>query len=311
MKPISRIDDADLNLLLALEALLDEQHVTRAAKRIGLTQPSMSHALGRLRTLFNDNLFVRSARGIVPTERAKQLSGPLQRILGELRELLSDPTFDPTTSRRAFQIATPDFGQLLLLPPLLERIRSEAPHVRIGARAAPADHLALLESGELDLVIGPTRVLPPGLHKQTLISSRQVCIGRREHPQLGPNLSLAAFAALPHIKMSFRAGLGAPIDAALRERKLAPHFMLELSDLIVAMFVAARSDLVVIGGELLARAFEGLLPLQAVAVPVAGAANTVSQIWHARQHEDPAHIWLRHMVKDIVPKPASRASSSP
>jgi DNA-binding transcriptional LysR family regulator len=304
MTAIKRLHDVDLNLLMALDALLAEGNVTRAAKRLGLTQPAMSHALKRLRDVLGDPLFVRTPRGVVPTARAASLQAPLARILGDVRALLSESAFEPATTTRQFTIATPDVGQLILLPPLLELLREQAPGVRVVSMPRPADYLERLASGELDLLLGGERKLPPQLRKQALLESKPVLVARADHPGVKGNLSLEQLAALPHIKLGFRDGLGGPLDEAMRTRGLVPQFHLTMNDLVTAVFVVARTDLVLVAGDVAARQLVAALPVRMTPIKV-DAGLAISQIWHERQHEDAGHVWFRRLVREAVTRAVS------
>src|SRR5687768_6053951 len=188
----------DLNLLYALEALLSERSVTRAAAKLGLTQPAMSHALRRLREQLGDPILVRGSRGMVPTPRAQDLAISVRRALEEARHTLeSESGFEPLTSRRSFTLSTADLGQLLLLPPLLARLTREGPGIDLNVR--PLGPLPeILEEGTIELALGTSVPELPGLYRQTLFAERFVCVVREGHPKVKKKLVLEQFVALQH-----------------------------------------------------------------------------------------------------------------
>ena len=182
----------DLNLLVAFDALMQERSVTRAAKRVGLTQPAMSNALCRLRALLDDVLLVRSGSEMVPTERALELAGPVRESLEKLSGVLLPNNFDPRKARREFHVATADLIEVAFLPVLLQRLATEAPLVDIRiyslAGGLPSDELA---AGKYDLAIGSFGDLPSEISHAALIRERFVCMVRKGHPRVGRRLSLS------------------------------------------------------------------------------------------------------------------------
>lgn len=195
----------DLNLLKALDALLDERNVTRAAVRLAITQPAMSGMLTRLRDSFDDPLFVRTQRGVVPTQRALELAGPVKQVLGEVDALLQPPTFDPSTASLTLSVAATDYGLRAVVVPFLLALRQRAPHVRLAARPVK-DALvqAQLERGELDLALLTPDSTPADLYARHLFEERYVCALRRDHPGARDRrLSLDRFCALDHALVSY------------------------------------------------------------------------------------------------------------
>ena len=292
----------DLNLLVVLDAILAEGSVTRAARRVGLTQPAMSQALARLRKLFDDPLFVRTPRGMVATARAADLASPVRRALAEIdRALASRSTFDPRTAKRAFTLAALDYAELVILPPLLHRLARGAPGIDLRVRALrQVDIEEELETGTVDLGIA---VLAPGdepaLYGQKLFGERFVCVARADYPKLGATLSLAEYAALDHALIAPRGRPGSVVDAELAKHGLARRVALVVPHFAVAPLVVARSDLVLTVPHHVARTFVDLLPLRIVPPPLDLPGFDVVQLWHERQQQDPAHVWLRGIVLDV------------
>ena len=178
------LSGVNLNLLVAFDALCRERHVTRAAKRVGITQSAMSNSLRQLRALFDDELFVRAPRGVVPTARALSLAEPVRRGLSLLEGAVAPPTFDPSRDARTFVLSADDYVQLVVLPPLLTALAARAPHVRLkvvhSARHAVPEGLA---RGEVDLAFGWFGAPPPRHRREKLFTERFTCVVRRGHPR--------------------------------------------------------------------------------------------------------------------------------
>jgi DNA-binding transcriptional LysR family regulator len=290
----------DLNLLVALDALLREQSVTRAAQRVGLSQPAMSNALARLRTLVGDPLLVRGAAGMEPTARAKALADPVGRALGTIARALQPlPAFEPSSSTRTFRIAASDYVGFLLLPLLLKRLAVHAPHVTIEVVNVTGVPLDDLTAGRLDLAFGNFGS-QERLARAPLLHEEFSCVVRARHPRIRRKLTLKQYVELPHILVSPRGrGVGVVDDALakLGKRRIVavtlPHFLL-------APFVVAQSDCILTVPSRIARAFARLVPIRVLDPPLAVSGFDVAMLWHARAEEDDAHAWLRREVVDLA-----------
>ena len=298
------IQNFDLNLLLALDALLKEQHVTRAAARIGLSQPAMSNALARLRDLLGDPLLVRTPRGMVPTPRALQLQAPLQEALQAIQRAVSEPdTFSPATTQAGFDLMTSDAIGMLLLPHLAERVRRQAPGMGLRVHTLFADDpWESLEAGRMDLVVGVYGEKPANVRELSLYRERFVCLMREGHPLAHQRLTLSQYVELPHIRIATsRAGLGySAVDRILEQRGLTRHIALSLPHFLVAPFVVARSDYVITFPSRLAAHFQRLLSLRVIEPPLPLPDYTISLFWHERLHREPACVWLRGQIAEAA-----------
>jgi DNA-binding transcriptional LysR family regulator len=290
----------DLNLLVVLDALLAERHVTRAASRVGLTQSAASHALARLRALLGDPILVRGAGGqLVATERARALAPQLRRSLDDLAiALRGEPPFDPSTARRTFRIAAADYAELILLPPLLERLAGGAPGVDLWVVQMPDDPARALAAGEIDAAIGvwPERPWPAGTYQKRLFDDHFRCVVRAGHPAAKQRMTLARFCELPQLLVAPRGTPGSFVDTALerlgRSRRIAlavPHFL-------VAPHLIAASDLVVTLATRVARVFAEPFGLVLLPPPVELPGFTHSLVWHERGHRDAGQRWLRDQL---------------
>ena len=291
----------NLNQLLVLDALLTERHVSRAGKRLGLSQPAVSNALGQLRARLGDPLLVRGAGGMVPTARAQALMGPLRSALGTLENALAGPrAFDPARADNTFVLAATDFVELVLLPRLLARLTREAPRVQLQIRSWPYHRVPpWLETGEADLSIGFYGDLPTNHREQKLFHDEFVCIVRRHHPEVGKRLTLKTYVRLHHVLVTAEPGSSGVADAALAARGLHRHVALRLSHFLMVPAIVAATDYVAAISERVAGTFSRLYPLRVLPPPLPLPRGTVGQAWHERTHASPAHAWLRQVIAEL------------
>jgi DNA-binding transcriptional LysR family regulator len=298
----------DANLLVALDALLRERNVTRAARRMGLTQSAMSHVLGRLRAHFADPLLVRAGRGLAPTALALALAEPVHDAVAAMRRLLAAPAaFDPAAAQRVFRVALTDGVGHLLLPALLARLAREAPGVRVQALAVagtePAERLA---AGTLDLAITFFDTLPPSLRRHDLYTDRYAVLLRRGHPA-ARRLDPATYASLRHIQIGGSAAADSKLDQRLREQGVRREVALAVPQFLLVPGVVARTDLAATLSRRLALAFAREHALVVRPLPVPLPAFAISQVWHERHEDDPAHRWWRGQVARVLaPRPPDR-----
>ncbi|HLJ18642.1 MAG TPA: LysR family transcriptional regulator [Stellaceae bacterium] len=287
----------DLNLLVALDALLAERNVTRAARRLGLSQPALSAQLARLRDLLGDPLLLPMQRGMTPTARAIELAAPVRRALDQVREVLAQGRgFDPATADLSVAIACSDYVQVAVIAPLVLDLRASAPNLRIAIRQLDGGLLGQqMEAGLVDLALMTPSTAPPALRTRTLFRERYVTIARRRHPRVKGKLTLDDFVALDHVVVSPRgAGFRGPVDAALgklgRERRIA----VSAASFLFVPELVARSDLIATVPERLVRGRAERL--QALEPPLAVEGFAIGLVWHERTHRHPAHQWLRERL---------------
>ncbi len=310
--PDADLTGINLNLVVALDALLTEANVTRAAERVGVTQSAMSHSLRQLRELLGDALLIRGRSGMVRTPRAEQLAAPLHRGLLELRRALSnEPVFEPRTTRRHFTLATGDYFAATLLPELLAVLDREAPHVDLVVRHIFPDQVtSLMESGDVDLCVAAFPDSTLSLRRQKLYTEDFVCIVREGHPATRKGLDLETYLRLPHVLISPRGEGAGLVDTALARLGRSRRIALRLPYFLSAPLVVVRSDHVLTAPRRLVETFAGGgWPLQVFTVPVPLDTFDVLQIWHERFDGDPAHRWLRGVVAraaGVTPDEASR-----
>jgi DNA-binding transcriptional LysR family regulator len=294
MRDVRRID---LNLLGALDALLEEQSVTRAADRLALTQPTVSAMLARLRKLFGDPLFVRSQRGILPTPRALALAPSLKQWLAEAHTLIASRKFDPATAELTASLAANDYIQTALIVPFIERLRREAPNARFAVRCPQfAEVTSLLANGELDLSIHTTPEIPSAdLPSRVLYEERYVCAVRKGHPLKGAAVTVDQFCRYPHVMVSpSEGGFVGPTDHALARVGRKRRVVLSAPGFLILPEILKTDDLIAVVPE---RVLRGRMAgLRTFAPPVAVAGFSVVLLWHQRVHDDPAHRWLRELL---------------
>ncbi|MGO4406154.1 LysR family transcriptional regulator [Bosea sp. RAF48] len=291
----------DLNLLVAFEALIEERHVTRAAGRIGLAQPSMSSALRRLRELFDDELFLRTASGMQPTEKALALARPIGAALEQIRQALAPRQgFEPATSNRRFAVAVTDYGDLVVVPTLVRLLRREAPGVDLAVRPITdaGDALARLERGELDALIGGHLPDSALCLRRRLIEERFVCIRDPARAGGGADMTLSEYAALPHALFSAAGGDGLPsaIDIALDQMGLRRRVAVTLPHVVAVPFAVAGTDLVATMAERVARRFAASAGVAVLPLPCEVAAFDIDLLHARRALADPALRWLMNAI---------------
>jgi len=295
----------DLNLLIPLRVLLTERHVTRAADKLGITQPAMSASLARLRAVFGDQLLVRSPRGLTPTLRAQQLMDQLDQVIAVIEQLVALPTeFVPDTSRRTFTLIGTDFIETLLLPSLMADLAVEAPSVQVVFRPPDPRNLeALMSEGEVDLAVGYLPYAPKGLITSVAFHDRFACIARRNHPQLSTDqFPLDQFVDLQHVQVLPRdlPMYGMPIDAALGTLGFVRRVALWHPSFQALPAIVANTDLVATLPRRLAMHAAQTLPIVVYDPPVPLPTVDFSLYWHARSHEDSGHKWLRAKVAALL-----------
>lgn len=292
----------DLNLVRVLDALLAERSVTGAARRLGLSQPAMSHALARLRDQLGDPLLVRAGRGMAPTARAEALAPRLRAALEAIDGALSEARpFDPGSSTRTFHLGTSDYGEFVLVPPLLSRLSEQAPGVDLWVRRQAAD-AATLRGDDWEIILSPMMAVEdaPAVRSRALYHERFVVLMRQGHPLLSRPWTVEAYAGARHAFIAPRGGRGGVVDTALEKRGLRRRIALAVPHFLVAPYAIADSDLILTVAERVARAFAARLPLVVVEPPMPLPGFTMAMLWHERHHADLGHAWLREQLVAVA-----------
>ena len=285
----------DLNLLRVLDALLDERNVTRAAERLGFTQPAVSGMLTRLRESFDDPMFVRTQRGIVPTLRATELAGPVKQVLSDIESLLQPSDFDPARAAFTVTIAATDYALQAVIVPFLAKLRRRAPGIRVAIRPVEDDRVQMqFERGDLDLALMTPETALPDLHARRLFNETYVCALREDHPDAGGAVTLDRFCALDHALVSYSGerfrGVTDDVLAKLgHERRV----VLTVTSFLVLAEVLRTTDLIAVAPRRLFGTAEGLTVREP---PIDIPGFTKIAAWHERTHRDPGHRWLRALL---------------
>lgn len=300
-----RLAGVNLNHLVALDALLAERSVGKAAARLGVTQSAMSHTLRSLRELTGDALLVRSGNSMVPTPFAEQAKERLQRGLSELESVVSGrAAFDPRTITGTFTLATFDGIAALLAAPLRTVLHERAPNAILRIQAIEAESMPRrLESGDIDLV-----ALPPVMNFQGLCAqeiehtsgrlSQFSVVCRRDHPEIERRLTLAQYCAIPHA-MSTLSGRGPSfIDHQLAERGRSRRVGFQAPYLVALVEVVSTSELLLTLPTALAAFFCARWPLQMFPFPLDFEGSNLVLWWHPRFTDEPAHVFFRQVVQD-------------
>lgn len=293
MRDISNID---LNLLRAFDALITDRNVTRAAARLGVTQPAMSGILLRLRDSFGDQLFVRAQRGIVPTERALALAQPVRQVLADIDRLLQAPQFDPATSAGTVTIAATDYAQRAIAVPMYAALAVRAPQMRMCLVAIDDGQLPMqMERGEIDCALLTAATAPAGLHGRTLFDEHYVCVMRSGHPAArSGRLGVKQFCAWDHALVSMAGGsFHGVTDEALAAAGHTRRVAVSVNNFLILHDLLRASDLLAVAPQRLVAGLDGLVTRP---LPVAVPGFTKIAAWHARTHHDPRQRWLRELL---------------
>jgi DNA-binding transcriptional LysR family regulator len=292
------VASVDLNLLIALDALLTERNVTRAAARTSVGQPAMSASLARLRRHFDDQLLVRQGRDLILTPLAETLVGPVREAVTAVESVfVRSRSFDPATDRAAFTIVAEDYVTMVLLRPLLSALADEAPNVRISVRPADVGFADQLRRGEVDMVIIPTELTGARLAfpHTPLFTDRYVLVVDRDNPEVGEHVTADELAALRFV--AYGGGSVAPI-ADTELQRMGVHLPIEITTrgFVVAPFLVSGTRMASLALERLARQLAAAARLRVVECPLPFREIHEAVYWSPRNTGDPAHVWLRERI---------------
>jgi len=289
----------DAKLLRLFDLLHHTNSVTRAAQELGLSQPTISIWLSKLRAQFNDPLFVRTVEGMKPTPRADALIDTVRTALESFRLLSnSESVFDPSTAERSFRICMTDASHITLLPHLLSRVIASAPKIRLDAARIDSEMPLALQNGEADIAIGLIPQLEAGFYQQTLFTQDWVCLANKNHPRINKALNLKQYKEESHVLIA--SGTGAILqNEALKKQRINRRILLELPGFLGLPAILATTDLIVTLPRHIGETLAHSEKLKVLDCPVTIPSFTVKQHWHARYHNDPANIWLRSICSEL------------
>lgn len=289
----------DLNLLVVFDALVGERNVTRAASRVGLTQPAASHALSRLRALFKDQLFVRSPGGMAPTPLALELADPVRAVLEGVETLFTEGDgFQPDQSDRVFTIGLSDYAAFVFLPGLAARIEREAPNVQLVVRnTSHVLGLPMIETDEVELIVGNFPDPPGHMSAEFLFHEDFVCAMRKNHPAAHAGLTAETYFEHRHLNVSLHGEPQGYLDHLVPPRGPHRDVSVTAGHFLMAPFVLQTTDTIATEPRRIMEPFAKMMGLRLIPPPIEIPPFAVTQIWHRRYDADPGHQWLRAILR--------------
>ena len=290
---------ADLNLLRTLLVLLEERHVTRAASRCFLSQPAMSRALERLREAFGDELLIRVGREYERTARGERVLLELESLLPRLDLLVTGAQFDPAQSDEQFRLTMTDHACVVVLPELVRRVASAAPHARLDLVPWRDERFEDVEAGRLDLVLD-IAAAPPNLNSEVLFGDSFVCVVATRHPHKKARFTLSEYLKYRHVVVDVLSGQQTAVDQPLAALRLKRSVGLVLPYFLPAVLAVAKSRMILTTPSRLARELERTAPVRVIQAPREITGFKYELTWHARLSGDPAHAWLRDQIRAVA-----------
>lgn len=291
----------DLNLLTIFEAILAERSMTRAAKRLGMTQPAISNALNRLRQQIDDPLFLRTADGMTPTPRAQALAPSIKSALETVRRSLSDDaTFNPASANRTFTLALGDYAEQTIVPHLIREVRAQSKNIHFHFLPnAGSSLIKEMREGRVDLVWDGTAVEQNGFVSEVVESNKMVCIMAKDHPLAQKDiLSVEDYAQAEHVQLSASSSYTHDTDQQIRRLGIRRKFAVEVPRFLSMMRITAATDLLSTMTERFARTFQEDFGIVVKELPFE-LTRQIYQSWHSSQTNDPGHAWLRELLGPI------------
>jgi DNA-binding transcriptional LysR family regulator len=299
----------DLNLLVAFDALMAERNVTRAARRVGIGQPAMSYALSRLRELFADDLFTRTSGAMRPTTRALELSGPVGRVLADIREgVLTDRAFRPETAEVVFRVGATDYAEVAVIPAVLAALRSYAPNARLVVSVVDRELVsAMLETGAIDVAIAYFPDVKGAQKKEVLFHEEFVCLFDTTACSVNTPIKLKTFIDLPHILISLHGELSGAVDQVLARTRAKRFVFMATPHFLAIPFLLRGLRAVATVPRRLAECCAEVARLAVSPLPIEIDGFDVSMLWHARSDTDPPQLWFRDLIR-AAGRPAAATS---
>ncbi len=296
---MANIKNLDLNLLRVFDTLMDEKNVSRAAEKLSVSQPAVSGMMTRLRHSLDDQLFIRSQHGIVPTIRAQELSGPIKRLLRELNAVLEPTLFEPQTAELTLSIAATDYSLRAIVEPFLLTLREQAPNIKVSVRWINENELfEQMERGIIDLALTTPEASPLDLRAKNLFDETYVCVLRDGHPLLEDNtLTLEQFCSIDHAIVSYVGGaFEGMTDQVLRSLGKQRRVVLSVPSFLSLVSILKTSDLCAVVPKRLITNVEGLTTVN---LPFEVPGFTKIMAWHERTHDSDAHRWIRDSIVEL------------
>ncbi len=304
-----QLNKVDLNLFIVFDVIYRERNLTKAAEALHITQPAVSNALSRLRSTFDDRLFVRRSGTMVPTPLAENIIERVRYALMNLESSIKEhDDFDPGTSKRRFSFAMNDTSESYLLPLLMAHLQQHAPGIYVESYSIQRRDLTReFAAGELDFALDVPLLNEPQLVHQALTQDRFVCVARKDHPEIQGSLSLEQYLAAAHIHISSRRRGQGYIDLHLNRQGLQRNIMLRVQHSRAAPPIVARTDMLLTIPETLAHEQD----LQILEVPFDLPKLDWHLYWPTNYQNDKAHRWMREVIFDIFGAQAPTTETSP
>jgi DNA-binding transcriptional LysR family regulator len=302
----------DLNLLPVFITLMEERSVTRAAERLGITQPALSNALARLRTMMRDPLFIRERYGIQPTQMAEALAPLIAAALAQIDEaILGQQDFDPAKAERLMTIAPNSYVEFVLMPAIVTRLRQLAPGLRLRLTPFGNDLAETgIMSGTTAMALGRIVDPPDNLIVQHLMDDRLACVVRADHPEIGARLSRAQYERLKHVNVLPPGRMRAGLFQALERQGVRREVAVSVTHFLAVPEMIAVTDYCATLPALICRRLAHDKRLKILAPPVDLGTFPVEMAWHVRYRHDPAHRWLRALVAEVAKEVSSGQQSA-
>jgi DNA-binding transcriptional LysR family regulator len=292
----------DLNLLIALDVLLDEGHVSRAASKLSLSQSATSRVLAKLREMFADPLLVRTSEGMIMTDRARQLRPLIKENLDSLGKLFVDEGFNPQTTTKHFCLRATSYVAQAYLPEVISKISEQAPNCTISIGNLSAKDFSGADEKEVDLIIcGDGFTIPQNYKSRMLGIDKMVCIMNKHHPLAKKDLTLEDYVAYGHCQMSLGAGsIAASVDSFLMKLEKSRQVRLKLPHVMACLEMVGKSEYLHTNAENLAKKFLPTFNLTMKELPFKFPDLTYTMYWHPVHQKNPAHVWLRNCCNDEI-----------
>ena len=295
------IRNLDLNLLLVFDAVFSSGSVSIAAKRLNMSQPTVSSALARLRGSLKDPLFIRHAYGVTPTARAQQLAGPIHQALDLVQNAVAPSVeYDHRSDHSTFWVAMEDFGEIVLMPVLVDWLAQVAPGMKIsvcremGSAAGEA-----MRDGQIDLTVEYLKVAGKHIEVRHLFDEERVCVARSGHPSVGDSITLESYLALPHVTLNHRVTGGGTVNRVLNDMGLRRNVAMEVPHYLSMPIVMQHNDYIATMPRRVAMRLAAVHPLKIVKMPFALPGLEIYLKWHKSRSADPRHQWLRGSILEL------------
>jgi DNA-binding transcriptional LysR family regulator len=295
-------DNFDINLLRVFSALFSEQNVTRAAQKVGLAQSSMSNALSRLRYAFDDDLFVRTPKGMLPTDRAKMLKPHVDLALNQVSMIfdVAQP-FEPELATGKINIATSDNINLFLAPKLSALLQDRSPNLSVHfGSLSKATIIKELDDGKVDLAIGSYLDLPKRFNRQQLYKDSFVCIARKNHPSLEGGMTIEAFTEIPHVLMTLNNDMTGIVDSLLAREGLKRRVALSIDQFTVLPYIVANTDYLAVCPASLSKSLVNSSNCDIFELPLEQDKWEVLMVWSNLKGSEPANSWVRGLINASI-----------